>query len=188
FRQGGGRKRGEQQRSEDTAVHALHGSLLAKITGWLGAGTLGSKGQGESEHTPVYSGGAMVGRAHRTVASPIAEVRIGTIPRGTPGSGGARRRPPPRRAPQAEAARRRRGAQSTGPNPREPPASSTARASRRRTASPGPPRPDSARAGIDPTGRDGCIRDRGASFRPDRQCARSIGADAHALRGTLSCP
>src|SRR5262249_53720102 len=83
FRQGGGRKRGEQQRSEDTAVHALHGSLLAKITGWLGAGTLGSKGQGESEHTPVYSGGAMVGRAHRTVASPIAEFRIGTIPRGT---------------------------------------------------------------------------------------------------------
>src|SRR5262249_22024023 len=45
FRQGGGRKGGEQQRSADTAVHALHGSLLAKITGWLGAGTLGSKGR-----------------------------------------------------------------------------------------------------------------------------------------------
>src|SRR5262249_18289479 len=143
FRQGGGRKGGEQQRCEDTAVHALHGSLLAKVHRLAGRGTLGSKGQGESEHTPVCSGGTMMGRPHKTVASPIAEFRIGTIPPGNPGQ--AARRPPATRrtAPPAEAAavrrpRLRRGGRAPAPRPRGAPAGVAGAARRyQRSGAPG---------------------------------------------------
>src|SRR5262249_37052655 len=153
-----------------------------------GRGNLGQQGQGESEHTPVYSGGTMVGRAHRTVASPIAEFRIGTIPRGTPRRGG-----PVVDAPRDERAERKPRVVDAARSPRGRTHGNSTQARRLAPPAGGPPPPGCP----DPTPPERESIRRGETDASEIEAlhsdqignaARSIGADAPALRGTFSCP